>query len=453
MIIIELRGGLGNQLFQYSFARSLAHELNTELFIDLSYFNHVRPNHVVYGLHSFNIKGVVGNYSNDEFTFMDLETNAHKTKINYYPNGEPLTTWGHYIEGKTNDGNIVKIPAYFDGYYQNCMGSDYRLLMSESFFKKNIDLIHKDLQYLIPLSTSSQAIVNDMNQYDSILLHVRHGDYDDFIDFGLCSKEYYQNAINVLSQKLDNPKFFIFSNDIEWTENNLKIEFPHRFIDFDNNKIDSVCRGNGELLKLMSSCKHFIIANSTLSWWAAFLSEFKEKIIITPEPWFQSRRVLGVDSIDNKKTISIENNYKDMFDSSSNSICNINNFSWENLKFIKSFDGYNIKDLKKNSKILLNDKFPIHEDSRFIIKISLKSNCFGALKIFFKTNDLDEYSDKNSLTLYYYENDDFTHYLLLPKNALLSDLMIKITGGWITDFSSLTFKSFEIKEISFNADK
>ena len=141
-----------------------------------------------------------------------------------------------------------------------------------------------------------------------------------------------------------------------------------------------------------------------------------------------------------------------MFDSSNNYICNFNNFSWVNIKFIKSFEEYNIENINENSKILLTDKFPIHEDSRFIIKISLKSNYFGALKIFFKTKDVDEYSDKNSLTLYYYENDDFTHYLVLPKKALLSDLMIKITDGWINDFSSLIIKSIEIKEISIKGE-
>ena len=171
--------------------------------------------------------------------------------------------------------------------------------------------------YLSPLTADSKKITEDMHKFDSILLHVRHGDYKVSFGFGLCSAEYYEKSIEILASKVENPKFFIFSDDIEGAKKLLNINYPHVFVDFKENN-ELVARGNGELLKLMSSCKHFIIANSTLSWWAAFLSENEDKIIIAPDPWFQNRRVIGVETIDNRKPIKVVNNNGKLFNLSKN---------------------------------------------------------------------------------------------------------------------------------------
>ena len=474
MIIIRLKGGLGNQIFQYCFARTLSQELNKELFIDISFFNHGLSRHQIYGLHSFNTKGIVGNYPyfniNNKFKFIfdtiyqfkdtslvknipminsipkSLENNSNK-KIKFYFNEPEIFTSDSIVDDNLFNFKSIETPAYFEGYFQFYNDEKNRLFISERFFNKYNNLIHKDLKYLPELTNESQKIANDMNKSNSVLLHVRHGDYVGLLDFGLCSEEYYEKSMEIIASKVENPKFFIFSDDIEGAKK-LNVDYPHVFVDFkENNELNA--RGNGELLKLMSSCKHFIIANSSLSWWASFLSENEDKIIITPEPWFQSRRVMGVETIDNRKPIKVINNDKKLFHDSKKLIYKLNDeeFIFKNMDFNKKGDSYKIKNIKNDSKIILNDKKE-HTNSRLIIKLSIESNHFNCFKIQFKTKDNDKYCNENTFNVYYYEDDDFEQYLQFPKNAILDDLKIIPGKQFDNENNYITIKSLEIKELN-----
>lgn len=472
MIIIKLKDGLGNQLFQYCFAKSLAQRLNKELFIDISSFKHGLSRHIVYGLHPFNIKGVVGNYPyinintpmkpfyNLIYLFKNsivrkinvlnilckyLENNSSNT-INFNFEEPPVFKSSLIIDDKLYDFTSINTPAYFEGYFQFYADSKNRLFITERFFKDYNQSIHEDLKYLPKLTDKSKKIIEDMESSNSVLLHVRHGDYKGLLDFGLCSSKYYENSIEIMASKVDNPKFFIFSDDIEGAKNNLKIKYPHVFIDFEENN-DLIGRGNGELLKLMSSCKHFIIANSTLSWWAAFLSNNKHKLIISPQPWFQSRRIMGVETIDNKVPISVVNNHADIFNKSEKLIykLNTNDFIFKNINFEKIDDVYKITNLQMDSNITLKKN---NNKQRFIMKISLESNCFNIFKILFKTKDNNKYCDENTFNVYYYDNDDFEHYLIFPKDAILDDLKIKPGNPFNNKQDYIIIKSLEIKEMN-----
>ena len=96
----------------------------------------------------------------------------------------------------------------------------------------------------------------------------------------MCSLEYYQNAIEEVVSKVENPTFFVFSDDIAWAEQNLKIAYPIIFVG--HNDADK----NYEDLRLMSECQHNIIANSSFSWWGAWLNQNPSKIVIAPQSWF-----------------------------------------------------------------------------------------------------------------------------------------------------------------------
>lgn len=468
MIIIHLVGGLGNQIFQYCFARSLSLDLNKELYIDLSFFNHRAKRHEIYGLNSFDIKGIVGNYS-------FIHINSLLFKLIYYIgnfsviNKIPLMKLiCYYLENDVGynikfnfkepnifisdgieynnlyDFNNIETPAYFGGTFQFHIDSKNRLFVSEKFFRKYNKIIHEDLEYLPKLTSESQKIINDMDKSNSVLLHVRHGDYVGLHDFGLCSEEYYENSIEIMASKIENPKFFIFSDDIEGAKK-LKINYPHEFVDFkENNELNA--RGNVELLKLMSSCKHFIIANSSLSWWAAFLSKNEDKIIITPKPWFQSRRVIGVESIDLINPVEVTNNNSRLFNESKHKICELNDgdFTFNKIDFDKNENEYMLKNIKKDSSIILNNK--IKTSGRLIVKIALKSNCFNCFKILFKTKDNKRYCEGNTFNLYYYEDDDFEQYFLFPKDAILDGLKIKPAAS-VKDNNDLVIKSLEIRGI------
>lgn len=434
MIIVKLMGGLGNQLFIYAFGRVVSCMLNKELCLDISYFDFSRPSHAVYGLHPFNIKGLVGNYPFQDSTTWVLNSEGN-SKVNFYEN----------FSADIFSVDRIETPAYFNGFYQYVREHN-KLFISDDFFNDYADIIHDDLKYTYSLSDFAREIIHEMDKYDSILLHVRHGDYADNIDFGFCSKEYYQNAIDIISSKVVNPKFYIFSDDIEWTKQNLEINYPHTFVDYDE-KIDVIGRGHAELLKIMSSCKHFIIANSTYSWWAAFLGENKNKIIISPEPWFQNRLAAGVKTIDNKRTISIPSNYSKIFNESENLIYKLseNNVVFENMSFNKFSKSFSLNNLNPDSKLFLKNINYNNKNSRFIIKLSIGSNSFNAFKLFFKTLDDNQYHDQNSFTVYYFENDSFDHYILLPDSSLIEDIMIKFSAFGDTDI--LIIHSIEIKEL------
>ena len=271
-----------------------------------------------------------------------------------------------------------------------------------------------------------------MKKYDSIALHIRHGDYEDYPKFGLCTKQYYQNAINMIENELDNPKFYIFTEDHDWVDKNLKFSSPYGIIRF-SEKNNTAGRGYAELLKLMSLCEHFIIANSTFSWWGAFLSENKYKIIISPKPWFQDRSILETDTIDNVKTINLKNDYSSIYESS-----NI-------LLYDSEFDNaFNFND----SKFFIKNISPKNPNSEIIVKFSLKSNCFNGLRIYYKTKDESEFLEKNSLNLYYYKGETINHSLILPKEAQLDEIMIRPYTLEKEDGDYIGLDSIKIKEIS-----
>ena len=164
--------------------------------------------------------------------------------------------------------------VYLSGYWQ-----------SEKYFSKSKDAIRKT--YTFPQLTGTENLLakDDILKSNSVSLHVRRGDYLKSKDLGgVCTTEYYKKAIDYISMKIDNPKFFIFSDDILWCENNLEVE-DARYINFNKGK-DSY-----QDMHLMSLCKHNIIANSSFSWWGAWLNSNKNKIVISPKIWFKNRNI------------------------------------------------------------------------------------------------------------------------------------------------------------------
>lgn len=440
-IFIRLAGGLGNQLFQYAFARSLAYDLNKKLYIDISYFNFdINTYHVVYGLHPYNIKGIVGNY------YFNGHNKSFYDELTFYDRGGPLTYGGFYYRNRFSE-NIDKInfPAYFTGYYSNGFTSDDKRVMSEKFFVHNKEIIHEDLKYLLDLSDEYINIAKDIENHESVAIHIRRGDYTDISNFGTCSVEYYEKAIEKIASQLKNPKFYIFTEDHEWFNENINIKYPHRHIVF-KEKNDSIGRGYGQLLKIMSLCKHFIIGNSTFSWWGAWLSEYKNKKIIAPKPWFQSREILEVESIDGIKPIHITNNYKKIFDKSNiclfklnhkNDFKNIKNLNIsKNNKFIK------VTTLKNNSELTLNTEHEVISDG-IIIKFSLNSNKPNFLNIIYQTEN-NENLNKRDVKLWYYQNETFEHYMILPKGVNFK--RIKIKPANVKDIS-LKIYDLEIRKL------
>lgn len=177
----------------------------------------------------------------------------------------------HYWPGIHN----VTLPCYLKGYWQ-----------SSRYFKDVEQAMRDRFAFRSFLSDRNREIAQEIGTVNSVSLHVRRGDYaDNFMNFfkiGLCPLSYYETAIQYVAGRVENPIFFIFSDDIDWVRENLKIKGDVCFIDH-NRGIESY-----NDLHLMCLCKHHIIANSSFSWWGAWLNPNKEKIVIAPQRWFAS---------------------------------------------------------------------------------------------------------------------------------------------------------------------
>jgi len=175
----------------------------------------------------------------------------------------------HYWSG------IDAVPdnCYLSGYWQ-----------SERYFESATAEIRKDFTFKMPLSGRNKELAEQISACDAVSLHVRRGDYVSDAKtsslLGTCSLDYYRTAINHLSERVDSPHFFVFSDDIGWTKENLQLDFPCIYIDHNHGE-DSY-----RDMQLMSLCAHHIIANSSFSWWGAWLNPKEGKIVVAPKRWF-----------------------------------------------------------------------------------------------------------------------------------------------------------------------
>jgi hypothetical protein len=247
MIKIYLKGGLGNQLFQYAYGRAESIRKNIRLVLDLSdliYPLYLRKKETPreLGLHHFNIQAEI-----------------------YKPKSNPI------------------IKQFVRKAYEWLVKRE-RGFQNEKYFKDIIPTLRKDLTLKNPLATEAYKVADQITRdHHATSLHIRRGDYT--IDeaalqyHGKCDEAYYLKAIDVLTKKTGfSPSIYIFSDDIEWVMKN--ISFPVQTTFVSNPGI-----ADYEELYLMSICRHNIIVNSTFSWWGAWLNVNPEKIVITPSHW------------------------------------------------------------------------------------------------------------------------------------------------------------------------
>ena len=254
MIIVQIAGGLGNQLFQYAFGRCLAYKYNTELKLDLTKMQgRENSHHDHYKLNYFNVQE----------NFATPEEIAKMQLIEEFPvNGIP----GSFIP------NIFEV-------------GDNKLLFgnwhSEKYFVDIADIIRSEFTLKKPLEKNSAAWREKILSAEcAVSVHVRHGDYLTCYSRntrGVLPIRYYQVCIEELQKNFPNLTVFIFSDDLEWCKENLKFDVPTEFVEG--------CEHSFEELYLMSLCKHNIIANSTFAWWGAWLNKNPNKKVFAPYTW------------------------------------------------------------------------------------------------------------------------------------------------------------------------
>ncbi len=275
MVIANIIGGLGNQMFQYAAARALALEKGTSCSLDVSDFAN-------YKLHQgFELQRVFGcplpSASSAEVrAVLGWQSSPLMRRLLAKPTMSAFRRRGLVIEPHFNYWQGLKdVPedSYLIGYWQ-----------SERYFRDAAQTIREDFTFRNPMSAPNAALVEQIRRVDAVSLHVRRGDYvrnpKTTANHGLCSLDYYQAAIQYVAERVDAPFFFIFSDDPTWVKNNLKIEFPCQYIDH-NQGAESY-----NDMRLMSLCQHHIIANSSFSWWGAWLNPGIDKIVVAPQKWF-----------------------------------------------------------------------------------------------------------------------------------------------------------------------
>lgn len=242
--IIPITGGLGNQLFQYAYGRKLEIIDKKEVIFDIFFFENSHTNPL---------------YKKDTLRPFLLDRFNINPTSKFSPNPE-----NHLI--KFTKKVLAKITGNFPLY------------QSEKYFAPIKDTILEEFTLKTPLSDQAQNIANNIKLHDNpVSIHIRRGDYVNNKNHPLCDLEYYYHAEHYIKSKINNPLFFIFSDDIEWVRKNLNIG-------------DSVFVSNPNIteieeLTLMSMCSHNIIANSTFSWWGAYLNQNNGKIVIAPKLW------------------------------------------------------------------------------------------------------------------------------------------------------------------------
>lgn len=289
-----LKDGLGNQLFEYAYAKKIQ-ELCGDSTVKICTF--------LYALKNFSLNGTrhcsLQNYalSNDVeickgiknvFYFMNFMFRLLLTYkcdfFTWFIKRKRITRGLKYIED-CKKGIYLTMDAYEIPDFiptkkkKKFIFGNYE---SANALPNEVEKLRDNLSTITTPNNENKKLLESINKTNSVCVHIRRGDYNNKGNEWLqvCDLRYYQKGIDVIKGMTNNPNFFVFSNthdDIEWIKKNYDLGVCPIYVDMSN--------PDYEEFRLMSSCKHFIISNSTFSWWAAFLSRSENKVVIAPKRW------------------------------------------------------------------------------------------------------------------------------------------------------------------------
>lgn len=261
MVIIRLWGGIGNQLFQYSFGCYLKEKIGIEVAFDTASFGTSDQ------LRKLEITSIVS-----DIRLKDVCFTKYKGLLNRILRIGFQCKNTYLLESNFNIDKLAKMPGniFLQGYWQEEMYAKSfptKIVLDSWKSPKSLDNILKSI-----LSTEN-----------SIALHIRRGDYfspKNIGIYGVCTEKYYQCAIDHVEAKIQgNKQYFVFSDDVLWVREHITL--PENTIIVPNYPIPQF-----SYIYLMSLCRINIISNSSFSWWGAYLNQYKDKLVITPSRWF-----------------------------------------------------------------------------------------------------------------------------------------------------------------------
>lgn len=265
MIISKIIGGLGNQLFQYAVGKAASLHHNVPLKLDIL-------NYETYKLHNgFRL----GQFSAEFQIATETEVEQFKGKSDLIGKiNRKLGLKKPYLKEVQNNTFQSSVfssnQLYLDGFWQN-----------EKYFKQISDNLVADFKVKKDFISINKKFRQEVCKNQSVGIHVRRGDFLKHLDIGVLSLQYYRRAVSYIQDRVEKPTFYLFSDDLNWCRTNLDFIDNAVFVDQTKSELDD--------FQLMQECKHNIIANSSFSWWAAWLNQNSDKIVVAPKRWMANQ--------------------------------------------------------------------------------------------------------------------------------------------------------------------
>lgn len=312
MIRLNLIGGLGNQMFEYAYARALMEKFKDEEIRINPYFNMyynlfalrklvIWPNSLVHFKLNSKIKemgkveGIIKGARDSVYYIFDVL--QHRNKILTVTEFKKKNCKGIYQVASFGFtfypcAKVNKKNKYISGLFQN-----------EKYFKDIRKILLEEFQVKTKPTYDNYLKMQELDKCNAVCVHIRRGDYllPQFSFLNICNEKYYQRGMDYIEQHVENPVFYIFSNnkkEIEWIKQNYHFKQEVKYIELNN--------PDYEELRLMYHCKHFIMSNSTFSWWGSYLAPNEDKIVIAPAIWQREKYRGGVIDIYRDDMIKID---------------------------------------------------------------------------------------------------------------------------------------------------
>lgn len=279
MIVVKLMGGLGNQMFQYAAGRSLSLRLGAELKMDRSFLDGPQTGNTPrsYELGGFCIREEFAD-PREVAELTGRETTRSRTALlrllqkvglsRYRTNVLRERGFRFQPEFLSVAGNV-----YIEGYWQ-----------SEKYFSGVSDVIRREFSIRRPLEGRDRELAGAVEGDDSVSVHIRRGDYvqrPETMEFhGVCGEEYYKRCVDIVSQRIRDPHFVVFTDEPGWARESFRTRHRVTFVDW------NAPRPGPTDLDLMCRCRHHVLANSSFSWWGAWLGMRSGNFVLAPERWF-----------------------------------------------------------------------------------------------------------------------------------------------------------------------
>lgn len=282
MIVSRIAGGLGNQMFQYALGRRLAARHNTQLLLDTSLF--ATYNLHAFGLHHLNIQAQIADNSVRRWFPFRYGGSSWWRRWVRRDRGRPLQL--------VKERQLPFQPAVLDAADHSYIAGYWQC---ERYFDEIRPQLLQEFAVRSPQAGRDAELAALMQATNSVMLHVRRGDYvsDPAANrrHGTCDLDYYQRAVASLARDVGRLHLFVFSDDPAWCRDNIQLGHETTVVDHND------ASRNFEDLRLMSQAKHFVIANSSFSWWGAWLGSFPDKIVCAPQLWFRAPEMDGRDVV------------------------------------------------------------------------------------------------------------------------------------------------------------